>query len=143
MNDKSFAAQYKDARWQRKRLEIMERDNFTCHMCKRGEEEEVSLNVHHAYYEKGKKPWDYPDDMLVTLCEDCHKNLHDLKNTIMKNMAFMSCGQLDGLYRLSHADDLLREMGSNHDVYNLSGMIFALQNGQTAWEKGRDDANAK
>ena len=34
------------------------------------------LNIHHKYYILGKKPWEYPDDTLVTLCEDCHKKRH-------------------------------------------------------------------
>ena len=34
------------------------------------------LNVHHKYYMQGLKPWEYPDDALVTLCEDCHKKRH-------------------------------------------------------------------
>ena len=35
------------------------------------------LNVHHRYYVKDKLPWEYPDEALVTLCEDCHKKLHE------------------------------------------------------------------
>lgn len=34
------------------------------------------LNVHHTYYIKGKAPWEYEDDALITLCEDCHKKAH-------------------------------------------------------------------
>ena len=34
------------------------------------------LNVHHKYYIKGKAPWEYEDDALITLCEDCHKKAH-------------------------------------------------------------------
>jgi len=34
------------------------------------------LNVHHTYYIKGHKPWEYENDALVTLCEDCHKKRH-------------------------------------------------------------------
>ena len=34
------------------------------------------LNVHHKYYVRGKKPWEYYDDALVTLCADCHKKRH-------------------------------------------------------------------
>jgi hypothetical protein len=30
------------------------------------------LGCHHRYYLPGKEPWDYPDNALVTLCEDCH-----------------------------------------------------------------------
>ena len=35
------------------------------------------LNVHHTYYVKGHKPWEYENDALVTLCEDCHKKRHE------------------------------------------------------------------
>lgn len=58
----------KDPRWQRKRLEIMERDNFTCQRCG---VMHVTLNVHHMWY--SKIPWDVPNSLLITLCEGCHK----------------------------------------------------------------------
>ena len=35
------------------------------------------LNVHHTYYTRGSKPWEYENDALVTLCEDCHKKRHE------------------------------------------------------------------
>ncbi len=35
------------------------------------------LNIHHTYYLKGCKPWEYDNDSLVTLCEDCHKKRHN------------------------------------------------------------------
>lgn len=59
----------KDPRWQRKRLEILQRDNWTCRQCGSTED---TLHVHHHYYEKGKKPWEYDDRILITLCEGCH-----------------------------------------------------------------------
>jgi 5-methylcytosine-specific restriction endonuclease McrA len=60
----------KDPRWQRKRLEVMERDGFACVYC---DSAEKTLNVHHSYYERGNAPWEYPDSSLHTLCEDCHR----------------------------------------------------------------------
>lgn len=39
------------------------------------------LNIHHKYYIAGHKPWEYDNDALLTLCEDCHKNWH-LRNPI-------------------------------------------------------------
>lgn len=39
------------------------------------------LNVHHKYYIKGKLPWDYEDDALITLCESCHKLTHKENKT--------------------------------------------------------------
>lgn len=33
--------------------------------------------VHHRDYLKDKEPWDYPDELLVTLCESCHQEQLD------------------------------------------------------------------
>ena len=69
----------KDPRWQKRRLEIMQRDNFTCQMCGNGLTSGVPLNVHHYVYHKGYLPWEYPDKDLITLCRDCHHKLHEEK----------------------------------------------------------------
>jgi hypothetical protein len=53
----------------------MERDKWTCVSCG-ASGDGVLLNVHHAYYEAGRKPWEYPNDMLVTYCDMCHKERH-------------------------------------------------------------------
>jgi hypothetical protein len=34
------------------------------------------LNIHHNYYILGRKPWDYDNDALVTLCSRCHQKRH-------------------------------------------------------------------
>lgn len=65
----TYAEKLKDPRWQKKRLEILERDSFTCRHCG---DKEKELHVHHAYYERGMDPWDYKDHMLFTLCKYCH-----------------------------------------------------------------------
>lgn len=39
----------------------------------------LELHVHHKYYIIGRKPWEYPNDALITLCSDCHEKLHKLK----------------------------------------------------------------
>ena len=69
--------------WKLKRLEILERDCFTCLRCKRSG---VKLNVHHTEYLSGKKPWEYPDSMLVTLCYSCHSDHHLEKETVFVTM---------------------------------------------------------
>jgi hypothetical protein len=63
--------QLQDPRWQKRRLEIMARDKFTCCQCANDEE---TLNVHHRWYIGGRKVWEYPDIALVTLCEGCHSD---------------------------------------------------------------------
>jgi 5-methylcytosine-specific restriction endonuclease McrA len=36
------------------------------------------LNVHHKYYITGLKPWEYDDDALITLCQECHQKRHEI-----------------------------------------------------------------
>ena len=64
----------KHPEWQKKRLEVMARAGWKCENC---EENSETLNVHHAYYIAGRKPWEYPDWCFSSLCEECHKNSHD------------------------------------------------------------------
>lgn len=44
------------------------------------------LNVHHKYYVKGKSPWEYKDDALITLCGNCHKKKHEEGNVPVIDM---------------------------------------------------------
>jgi hypothetical protein len=74
---------YKDSRWQMMRLEVMKRDECKCRMCGRSGEDGVTLNVHHAFYEAGLKPWEYSKKTLVTLCRDCHNEIHETQKDIM------------------------------------------------------------
>ena len=65
----TYALKLKDPRWQKLRLQIMERDGFRCVICG---DDKKTLNVHHVIYKK-RNPWDYPEYLYQTLCEDCHK----------------------------------------------------------------------
>lgn len=69
----SYSDQLKSPQWQRMRLEIMQRDNFQCQRCY---DTEATLNVHHLNYERGKSPWEYSAENLITLCENCHSIQH-------------------------------------------------------------------
>lgn len=73
---KSYSSELKDPRWQKKRLEIYQRDNWTCQMCGNGLYDGVPLNVHHKVYHKDCLPWEYQDKELITICEKCHAKLH-------------------------------------------------------------------
>lgn len=81
----TYADQLKDPRWQRRRLEIMQRDEFRCQVCMATE---FTLHVHHKYYTKGRKPWEYEDHELVTLCVHCHEDIGyqdaDLKDLLAR-----------------------------------------------------------
>lgn len=68
----SYKDQLRNPKWQKKRLEIMQRDTFMCQICADTEE---TLNVHHKRYVKGKKAWEYNNEDLITICETCHREL--------------------------------------------------------------------
>lgn len=91
----NFFKNYKDPRWQKKRLLIMERDRFTCQNCGRADNE---LFVHHRYYERGSMPWEYPDNALVTYCGACHEEWHRLKAMLDKKTGYLTA-ELDWLVK--------------------------------------------
>jgi hypothetical protein len=70
----TYTEKLRDPRWQRKRLEIMQRDNFTCTQCG---DTSTTQNVHH--WEYVKEPWDAKNADLVTVCETCHKEIEECK----------------------------------------------------------------
>lgn len=65
----SYSEKLKDPRWQKRRLEILQRDGWRCHLCAN---DERTLHVHHLFYFPGKEPWEINNGFLITLCEDCH-----------------------------------------------------------------------
>lgn len=85
----------KDPRWQRKRLEIMKEADFACVHCG---EMEKPLNVHHGYYEKGKMPWEYPNNTLHCLCEDCHRIVSESALKLKQLIGTLSGDDVDRVY---------------------------------------------
>lgn len=76
----------KDPRWQRRRLEILEKAGFVCEYCGSSER---TMHVHHKAYLKGRDPWDYSDFWLEALCEKCHSWLEDRLNAM--NLMIRTC----------------------------------------------------
>lgn len=118
----------KDPRWQKKRLKVLERDEFCCRSCGDGEN---TLHVHHCYYKKGNAPWEYQLESLVTLCKECHKDesamFYEEKNLLSEVLS--SKGLLGShLNELSHA--FLNLKISTCDDYSVSAISWFLsQNG--------------
>ncbi len=69
----------KNPLWISKREHIKERDNNKCINCGSTN----LLQVHHKQYhirrESGnfKKPWEYNENLLITLCSNCHHLGHE------------------------------------------------------------------
>ena len=87
MKKEEYHQLLKDGRWQRRRLEIMQRDDFKCRDCGTTDD----LNVHHIRYIAGHKPWEYEDIDLITLCGKCHKKRHEKIEDFQESMMCKSC----------------------------------------------------
>lgn len=68
----TYQEKLRDPRWQKKRLEIFERDEWRCRYCF---SKDKTLNLHHKEYIKNREPWEYDDTNFITLCEECHVEL--------------------------------------------------------------------
>ncbi len=67
--NQSYSEKLKNPLWQRKRLQVYDRDNWTCQLCS---DVNTELHVHHLSYEPGREPWDYDMNNFATLCKHCH-----------------------------------------------------------------------
>ena len=74
MNKKEYSKLLQSSKWKSKRKIILKRDANTCQICLVSKD---IMHVHHKYYVVGKNPWEYPNSALVTLCEECHSELHN------------------------------------------------------------------
>ena len=77
-----FKEQYKDPRWQKRRLKELERTNYTCEICNNTKK---TLHIHHGSYLKGLEIWS-DSYKLYVLCEDCHEESHDLLEEIKESI---------------------------------------------------------
>jgi len=71
MTKTTYKEKLLDPRWQKKRLEVLSRDSFTCLRCG---DDKSTLHVHHNSY-KGN-PWDVKLEELETICASCHAKEH-------------------------------------------------------------------
>lgn len=115
-----YKEQIKNPLWQRRRLEILNRDNFTCQICGC---KDKTLHVHHLVYEKGKMIWEYPDHQLITLCEECHEYEHIYGETLTESVWHL---RLRGV-TYKEIKDLLQYMdyqmfkGNHHVIEDVIG----------------------
>lgn len=102
----SHKEQYEHPFWRRKTTEILIRDDFTCRCCG---EDKKQLHVHHLYYEKGLHVWEYDNETLVTLCNNCHKIIHSDMAKLSGILAFeIVSGKID-------ATDFLNRIKSEYN----------------------------
>lgn len=108
-----YSGKLKHPKWQRKRLEIMQRDDFTCQMCK---DTETTLHVHHLEYSDGE-PWEIENDKLVTLCEICHEIIEDYVKSVIEPA------------RIKPENIELSKIDENCIIYRINSCVYINLNG--------------
>ena len=68
----SYYEQITHPLWIKKRDEILERDNYTCQICKSNLHK---VEVHHLCYFPDLLAWEYDDELMVTVCKKHHTQL--------------------------------------------------------------------
>ena len=102
----TYSEKLKSPKWQKKRLEILQRDKFTCVLCG---DTETELHINHLKYTG--EPYDAPNEDLETLYKVCHKLKHSL----------------DDLHKITKASKVKDIYGNNILVYRdyLGDVFFA------------------
>ena len=79
-----YQIQLESFEWKKKRDKILDRDK-KCQNC----DSVVGLNVHHTFYLPKFHPAEYIDEMLIVLCQKCHKKEHEYQMKIESMLKFM------------------------------------------------------
>lgn len=69
--------EYKDVRWEKKRIVILKRDLYTCQICKRYGRTTAANIVHHIFQVEYYPEYKYCNWNLISLCNKCHNAMHD------------------------------------------------------------------
>lgn len=111
MAQQTYREKLLDPRWQKKRLEVMQRANFRCEACGDGSS---TLHVHHGFYERGHDPWDHPDETLKCVCESCHQLYGEYLRDLHFEIAKLNPKDYSGLmgYILAYKESLQESKGA-------------------------------
>lgn len=121
----TYAEKLKHPKWQKKRLEILNRDNFKCQSCLNDEE---MLHVHHRVY-NSKEPWDAKNSDLITLCKSCHEWQSDFQKELNSNgvNSLLSSRFLpNDIFRLTKAINSYN--GQNNHFEMMHALCWAINN---------------
>lgn len=124
---KPWFERLKDPRWQKKRLEILERDGWACKSC--WVDQEKMLHVHHKVYRRGLEPWEYESTDLVTYCEDCHDEVAE----VVRELVLTAHSYCDAIHWLKNVTTLTSAI-SQAQSGNYEELTACL-----AWSIGDDE----
>lgn len=118
----TYVEQLKHPKWQKRRLEVLDRSNFQCEGCG---SHDKTLHIHHGRYIKGKKAWEYPDEMLHCLCDGCHqRQMVDMDN-IYDSLAILNQDELTSVRDLLSAILSIKD-DEEHGIVALRELCWLL-----------------
>lgn len=65
---------YRDEQWIIFARKIRRDAGNACEQCRRSD---VTTQVHHKYYVKGRRAWQYQRNEVTLLCVSCHEQMHE------------------------------------------------------------------
>jgi hypothetical protein len=78
--DFNYVELLKNPLWKEKRKAILFRDGKKCTVCGK----KTTLEIHHTFYYKDyPAPWCYPNDSLLTVCRECHRQWHEYNENVI------------------------------------------------------------
>lgn len=92
-----FKDQYRHPNWQKVRLAALESASFSCQRCR---DRDSQLHVHHKRYIKGRMIWEYSGSELEVLCDSCHTQAHQEKESLMSLLATIPTSIVPDVYSL-------------------------------------------
>lgn len=117
---KTYTEWLKSPEWRARRAEIIELANEQCQECGRckvgcercdhHDDFVDHFEVHHKFYIRGRKPWEYPDECLQCLCGVCHEERTLLDEAIKATIGLLDKCNQERL--LMHAKTLLAKQVS-------------------------------
>ena len=104
--------------WQKRRLQALKRDGFRCQMCGSG----INLRVHHISYDHLSQ--DEEIDDLITLCDNCHSQVHE-QDIAKKQLSLFD----------SKEQVLIPEKQRNNTLLLLAIRLLKTEERVQAWSK--------
>jgi len=117
-------------KWQKKRLDVLNLRGFKCEECGN---EDKQLHVHHSRYIKGRKPWEYDNDIFMVLCCDCHDKIHSQVKEkqvveVIPQKYKELVGNINQIESKGMRGDLVGDLSDfvNHFTYDVSFDIYEV-----------------
>ncbi len=85
----TYGQQLKTPDWQKRRLQRLDAAQWVCEKC---QAQDAFLHVHHKQYFRGRMAWEYSDQELSVLCEQCHADAHKRLDLLSRLLTTIDAG---------------------------------------------------